>query len=122
MGKLRDVPIDAAKVIINNDRNKEYGDPAENMKDIAQMMSVILRPALKEDAEIRPEQVAMCMIAVKLSRMTTSPKKLDSWTDIAGYVGVGYEAMKINEAMEIVDLRIADSDKAAEVNDGVEHS
>lgn len=122
MGKLRDVPIDAAKVIINNDRNQEYGEPAENMRDIAQMMSVLLRPVLKEDAEIRPEQVAMCLIAVKLSRMTTSPKKLDSWTDIAGYVGVGYEAMEVNDAMEIVDLIIADSDKAAEVNDGVEHS
>jgi hypothetical protein len=100
MGKLRDVPIDAAKVIINTDRNQEYGDPAENMKDIAQMMSVILRPALKDGAEIRPEQVAMCMIAVKLSRMTTSPKKLDSWTDIAGYVGVGYEAMEVNDGVE----------------------
>jgi len=100
MGKLRDVPIDAAKVIINNDRNQEYGEPAENMRDIAQMMSVLLRPVLKDGAEIRPEQVAMCLIAVKLSRMTTSPKKLDSWTDIAGYVGVGYEAMEVNDGVE----------------------
>jgi hypothetical protein len=30
--------------------------------------------------------------------MTTSPAKLDTWVDIAGYVGAGYEAMEMDKS------------------------
>lgn len=93
MPKMRDLPLDEAKLIINADRNQEYGEPYDNFRDIAEIMTVILRPILKDGARVRTHEVAMCMIAVKMSRMTTSPVKADSWVDIAGYVGVGYEAM-----------------------------
>tara|TARA_Y100000022_G_scaffold134939_1_gene117199 strand:- start:373 stop:678 length:306 start_codon:yes stop_codon:yes gene_type:complete len=95
MDKLRDIPLDEAKKLINKDRNEEYGEPVENFRDIAEMMTVLIRPILKEGEKVRVEHVAMMMMAVKLSRMTTSPHKLDSWTDICGYVGCGYEAMSL---------------------------
>jgi translation initiation factor 2 alpha subunit (eIF-2alpha) len=93
MPKTRDLPLDEAKRIINADRNQEYGEPYENFRDIAEMMTVILRKDLKDGARVRTHQVAMTMMAVKMSRMTTSPAKLDTWVDIAGYVGAGFEAM-----------------------------
>lgn len=100
MSKLRDRPLDEAKRLINADRNKEYGEPVENFRDIAEMMTVLIRPILKEGARVRVEHVAMMMMAVKLSRMTTSPDKLDTWVDICGYAGTGYEAMEIMNGIE----------------------
>lgn len=100
MSKLRDRPLDEAKRLINADRNKEYGEPVENFRDIAEMMTVLIRPILKEGARVRVEHVAMMMMAVKLSRMTTSPHKLDTWVDICGYAGTGYEAMEIMNGIE----------------------
>lgn len=100
MSKLRDRPLDEAKRLINADRNKEYGEPVENFRDIAEMMTVLIRPILKEGARVRVEHVAMMMMAVKLSRMTTSPYKLDTWVDICGYAGTGYEAMEIMHGIE----------------------
>lgn len=100
MSKLRDHPLDEAKRLINADRNKEYGEPVDNFRDIAEMMTVLIRPILKEGARVRVEHVAMMMMAVKLSRMTTSPDKLDTWVDICGYAGTGYEAMEIMNGIE----------------------
>lgn len=93
MSKPRDIPLDEAKRLINADRNQEYGEPYENFSDIASMINVILRSILKEGERVKVEHVAMIMIIVKLSRMTTSPRKLDSWVDIAGYVGTGWESI-----------------------------
>jgi hypothetical protein len=37
---------------------------------------------------ITPEQVALCMVAVKLSRLVETPGHYDSYVDICGYAGV----------------------------------
>lgn len=100
MSKQRDQPLMEAMRLINSDRNNEYGEPYENFRDIAEMMTVMLRPILKEGERVSVHHVAMVMMAVKLSRMTTSPLKLDTWVDIAGYVGTGWEAM--NQELEAV--------------------
>lgn len=100
MPKPRDLPLDEAKRIINADRNQEYGEPYDNFRDIAEIMTVILRPILKPGARVKTHEVAMTMMAVKMSRMTTSPDKLDTWVDIAGYVGAGYEAMVAEAAKD----------------------
>lgn len=92
MEKTRDVPLKEAMRLINADRNADYGEPYDNFRDIAEMMTVLLRPVLKDGTKISCYHVSMMMIAVKLSRMTTSPLKLDSWVDIAGYIGAGWEA------------------------------
>jgi hypothetical protein len=94
--KIRNRPLNEAMVIINADRNEEYGEPAENFKDIADIMTVLLKPILKDGVGVDVHHVAMTMMAVKLSRMTTSPTKFDHWCDIAGYVGAGWEAVEVN--------------------------
>jgi hypothetical protein len=62
------------------------------------MITIMLGPLLQPTARVSCEHVAMIMIAVKLARMTTSPAKLDTWVDIAGYVGAGYEAMEMDKS------------------------
>ena len=68
---------------ILRERNINYGSPYSNHVAIAQIWSVLL------GKDIGPEQVAMCMVAVKLSRLVNEPTHDDSWADIIGYGGLG---------------------------------
>ena len=68
---------------ILRERGKNYGTPYSNHVAIAQLWSVILQK------DIGPEQVAACMVAVKLSRLIHEPTHDDSWADIIGYGGIG---------------------------------
>lgn len=67
--------------IVSNDRNQDYGHPLEDMTRTGAMWEVILgAPA----GTITAEKVAMCMIALKLSRLCHAWKR-DTVVDIAGY-------------------------------------
>ena len=76
---------EAANLIAGN-RNKQYGEPSDNFVRISKIWSVIL------GVDITPEDVAMMMVAVKIARYSSkSGFQPDTWTDIAGYAGCGYE-------------------------------
>lgn len=76
--------------LINGDRNGQYGTPQENFTNIAKIWSVIL------EREFTTEDVAMAMIGMKLARfISKSGFQPDTWVDIAGYAGCGYEVAKI---------------------------
>jgi hypothetical protein len=68
---------------ILRERNQNYGTPYANHVNTAQLWSVIL------NRDIKPEEVVMCMVAVKLSRLIHEPSHDDSWADIIGYGGIG---------------------------------
>jgi hypothetical protein len=69
---------------VNGERMENYGEQRRNFTDIGDMWSVVLRDKLV--APITPQDVAMCQIAVKLSRLTrTGGQHRDSIVDIAGY-------------------------------------
>jgi hypothetical protein len=70
---------DVAKRLTSYDRQLDYGSPIEDFTKQAKMWSVIL------NTNVTPQQIAMCMIAVKLCRMTNSPRHKDSCVDIVGY-------------------------------------
>tara|TARA_Y100001937_G_scaffold3124_2_gene4027 strand:+ start:5620 stop:5919 length:300 start_codon:yes stop_codon:yes gene_type:complete len=74
-----------AEEMISAIRDEVYGDPLTNHQRIADMWSAIL------DVDVRPEEVVLCMIAVKMSRLCRVPDHRDSWTDIAGYAALGGE-------------------------------
>lgn len=72
--------------LINSERNVQYGPPKENFNRIARLWSVVLAK------EITEEDVAMCMVALKMARYASkSGYQPDTWIDIAGYAGCGYE-------------------------------
>jgi hypothetical protein len=64
------------------ERGKAYGHPRPNHERIARLWSVIL------GVEVTPEQVALCMVQVKVSRLVQTPDHADSIDDIAGYAEV----------------------------------
>lgn len=72
--------------LIHSERNKQYGPPSENFDRIARLWSVIL------GIDVSMEDVAMCMVALKMARYASrSGYQPDTWIDIAGYAGCGYE-------------------------------
>ena len=77
--------LDQAKVLITGNREDDYGDAAENFGNIAKMWSVIF------GIDVQPYQVAFAMDSVKTCRLIKTPDHVDSWVDMAGYVGLAGE-------------------------------
>ena len=69
-----------AKVL--EERRDDYGDPAEQFKAIADRWSITL------GTPITPEQVALCMIDLKLARLAYDPGHVDSVVDVIGYAAL----------------------------------
>ena len=67
----------AAGVIENRERS--YGPAAESFEAVAARWSLVL------GITVTPAQVALCLIDLKLARLTRDPMHLDSIVDIAGY-------------------------------------
>jgi hypothetical protein len=81
-----------AAAIIAGERDVQYGGPEQNFDRIARVWSVIL------GITVTSEDVSMCMVGVKVARYASkSGFQADTWIDIAGYAGCGYEVGMINE-------------------------
>ena len=81
-----------AATIIAGDRDVQYGGPEENFTRIAKIWSVIV------GVEISPEDVAMMMVGLKVARYASkSGFQPDTWIDIAGYAGCGYEVGSVEK-------------------------
>jgi hypothetical protein len=76
----------AAGVI--EDRQRTYGSPERSFADIAARWSLVL------GTTVTPAQVALCMIDLKLARLTRDPGHLDSIVDVAGYAACLWEITK----------------------------
>ena len=63
-------------------RRREYGEPADLFRDIAKRWSLVL------GVEVSPAQTVLCMLDVKMARLTRDPRHADSIADLAGYSGV----------------------------------
>ena len=60
-------------------RRKAYGDATTLFDQIARRWSLTL------GTEVTAAQVALCLIDLKLARLTTDPAHADSIMDVAGY-------------------------------------
>lgn len=74
-----------AAALVDGPRNADYGDPVENHERIAALWSEVL------GIEVTAEQVALCLIQLKIARLVNSPRHADSWLDICGYGAIGGE-------------------------------
>jgi hypothetical protein len=75
-----DMLLDAARTVA--ERGRVYGDMRANMERTAQLWSTVL------GASVTPEQVALCLIQLKVARLLVTPDHADSALDIAGYAAV----------------------------------
>lgn len=74
----------AATLLVNaaatvDSRRAQYGEPVDFFASVAERWTQTLgRP-------VTPEQVVLCMIDIKLQRLSRDPRHADSALDIAGY-------------------------------------
>ncbi|HEY7821667.1 MAG TPA: DUF6378 domain-containing protein [Acidimicrobiia bacterium] len=71
--------LDEAYELVTGDRQQSYGHPADNFDRIARLWSVAL------NKEIWPEDVAVCMVLVKVARQLHAPKR-DNVVDAISYL------------------------------------
>jgi hypothetical protein len=81
----RDETLDTAKALIGGDRARDYGDATESFTRLGIIWGALL------GTEVSAAQVAMCLAALKLSRLSQTPNHQDSWVDLAGYAALGSE-------------------------------
>ena len=70
------------------DRGRAYGDARQSMEAIAQRWSLTL------GHPVTAAQVALCMIDLKVERLTHDPSHEDSLLDVAGYAAVLHEVSR----------------------------
>ena len=70
-------------------RERIYGPPEESFAQIAARWSLVL------GINISPAQVALCLIDLKVARLTRDPSHLDSIVDVAGYAACLREVTRV---------------------------
>ncbi|MBC16581.1 MAG: hypothetical protein CL942_15770 [Desulfovibrio sp.] len=78
-----------ARDLVDGDRDKQHGDPTENMTRFAELIRAYLynRPA----ESIEAVDAAAIGVLHKMSRNSFNPYHLDNWLDIMGYASIAYE-------------------------------
>ena len=83
-----------AEKIVCGERNKDYGEPVENMKRTAAMFSAYLG----DRRELDSTDIAAFGIILKLGRLSHDRGSADSWLDVAGYAAIGFEASEVEKS------------------------
>lgn len=81
--------------IIAGDRDTQYGAPEDNLGRIAKIWSVIF------GINVTAQDVAMAMVGLKMARYVNKAEfQQDTWIDIAGYAGIGFEVGQLAQEKE----------------------
>lgn len=86
--------LNEARDLITGDRNNQYGPPTQDFQRTANLLNALGYFREGADGEVHkilPSDVAIIIAQVKVSRIMHSRGKRDSWVDLAGYAGCGYE-------------------------------
>jgi hypothetical protein len=84
--RVQEFPMTAEKLLaeaaaVVRDRRRTYGQPRDLFERVAIRWSQVL------GITVTPGEVIVCLIDLKVARLTHDPGHLDSITDIAGYAG-----------------------------------
>ena len=82
--------LNEALHLITGDRNADYGPPTQDFDRAAGILQAMGYRG-PGGRDIVGHDIALMVMAVKMSRLVWTPGKRDSWVDIAGYAGCGYE-------------------------------
>jgi hypothetical protein len=81
-----------AKGLVEGDRTNQYGPPHQDFQRAADAASAYGYRAIG-GRPIEAHDIAILVSLVKVSRIMWQPDKRDSWVDLAGYAGCGYECV-----------------------------
>jgi hypothetical protein len=85
-GRIDHTLLEEAGYLVSEERQAAYGHPSKNFSETAALWSVIL------GIQVTPEQVALCMVQVKIARELNAHKR-DNIVDAIGYL-VAYDATR----------------------------
>lgn len=74
--------LDKAKIVINGERQDQYGNPEDSFSDIARLWTVYT------GVEISAHDVAMMMALLKVARIKGGAGSEDSYIDLCGYTAL----------------------------------
>lgn len=78
-GTEEPVEYEASRIVRNGERQQNYGHPNADFQRTAGMWSAIL------GVEVTMQDMALCMAALKISRLKSTPGHHDSLVDLIGY-------------------------------------
>lgn len=84
---MTDSILQEAQRLVYGDRGEDYGPPDENFARTVD----IFRAMTGHD--LTPHEGVLFMVAVKLARIATCPRKRDNYVDGAGYIDCAWEAL-----------------------------
>jgi hypothetical protein len=92
----REECLETARRIISGNREEQYSGPEDSFRQIAEHWNAYLRRRLdgidSSEVNLGASDVAVMMTLLKLARLTTGgANQPDTWVDVAGYAGCGYE-------------------------------
>lgn len=91
----REQTLSRALDVVSHRGNRQNGDPGPHFVKLAQLWSAYL------GREIGPQDVAVLLMLLKISRVSRSPAAFDHWVDICGYAACGYESVLYAEEQGI---------------------
>ena len=84
--------LKTADKYVNGDRNIQYGDPVADFGRTANYWQVYLHGIVEREQGtlvLRPHDVAVMQMLLKISRLGWTPAKEDHWIDVSGYAACG---------------------------------
>lgn len=83
--------LKTAELIVNGEREGQYGAPEDSFNNIARLWGIYL------GCDLKPSDVANLMVLMKVARNMNGVYKADNWVDMAGYSALGGELQTLEE-------------------------
>ena len=83
---------------VDGDRDKEFGDPLDNMQCAAQLIGGYL--GARRGDSIEAADVPVIMSLFKIARLAGNRGATDSWLDLAGYAAIGFDVQQRDRGKE----------------------
>ena len=83
--------LSKANVLVEGDRQKDYGDKLHNHSNISKLWSAYL------DIDIQPHDVAIMMALLKVARTKFGQPTADTYVDAAAYMAIAGECKHEND-------------------------
>lgn len=87
--------LDKAKELITKSRNETHGDASSQLNNTARLWTSYL------GEEITAEQVAICMVLMKISRSTFGQRNPDDYVGMLGYGAIAGELSQYGDRISV---------------------
>lgn len=115
--EIREEILQEAAKLITGDRQEAYGSPQKSFSTLASLWNTYLSSSLKTSIRMTEIDVAVCLALLKIGRMANSPKKIDSYVDLAGYAALAGELAETSSQLEkSLDRSLEELSKSLEEN------